>query len=335
MRNSLLTLAPAILLLLATSACDSSKNEESAELATEAVSPMELPVSLRTSARVAGAVGISISPTAIVVDGKKVADLASGRLPDGERTGTIPALAASLGQGNGARTASLRAHVNTPYETTLAVLRTLGKQGISTVAFEVRKGSSPEALMLELASFAVLNEAEASSPAVFPGDAQRPWDAFVSHWSEMNDACRRAHSVDCDGKPEAVAEGGNAQIRLWSRGRGLKIEVERFGGPAVLAKAPAGEPVEMIEGVPSAPSGSSAPSSEPAVDGAFTWRFEAATDANSPISAAMRPLCGAHHCGVLVVADALTPTMRVVSFLGAAFPDGAPAPHVRFVAPSE
>lgn len=335
MRENLRRALSVLLLLTFFAGCDrKDASDASGEEIREAVSLLELPVSLRAGPLPSNAVGIQISPSALIVDGKIVSELASGRLAPSDRaSGEVSALASALSSSAGRRSASIRVHVNTPYETTVAVLRTLAKQGFGDVAFEVRRGSTMEAGSLALASFAVVSDAEAKEPTAFPGEAQRPWDAFVKSWGEMSDACRRAHSVDCDGAPEAPAEGGNVQIRLWARGRGLKLELERFGAATTAAKS-AAEPVAMIEGVPSLPAGAP-PVSETAVDGAFTWRFEAATDANSPIASAMRPLCGAHPCGVVVSADSLTPTMRVLSFLGAAFPDGTPAPTVRFVAPAE
>jgi hypothetical protein len=72
---------------------------------------------------------------------------------------------------------------------------------------------------------------------------------------------------------------------------------------------------------------------EPAKTAAFTWRFQAATMAESPIAAVMRPLCGAQSCGGMVTAEGQTQTMNVLSFLGATFPNGTPAPYVVFQVP--
>ena len=58
-----------------------------------------------------------------------------------------------------------------------------------------------------------------------------------------------------------------------------------------------------------------------------------ATAAESAISDMMRPLCGSHACGGVVVADKETMTMRVLSLLGAAFPDGSAPPTLAFLTP--
>ena len=68
--------------------------------------------------------------------------------------------------------------------------------------------------------------------------------------------------------------------------------------------------------------------------GAFTWRFDGAVADLSPISAAFRPLCGPSPCGIVVTGDKETMSMRLISFIGAAFPDGSSAPQIRFLVPA-
>ena len=74
----------------------------------------------------------------------------------------------------------------------------------------------------------------------------------------------------------------------------------------------------------------------PATTAAFTWRYEATTpgpEEENVVAKTMRPLCGAQACGALVEAEAQTPTMRVISFLGAAFPNGTDAPYLMLQIP--
>jgi hypothetical protein len=88
----------------------------------------------------------------------------------------------------------------------------------------------------------------------------------------------------------------------------------------------------MLDGVP-APAMVEEEGPPPVDHGAFTWRFEGATAASSPVKDAFRPLCGARPCSVVQTGDSETLSMRVLTFLGAAFPDGTQAPAVVFVIP--
>ena len=71
---------------------------------------------------------------------------------------------------------------------------------------------------------------------------------------------------------------------------------------------------------------------------AFTWRFQATTPSSAEenvVGKTLRPLCGARRCGALVEAEAQTPTMRLISFFGAAFPNGTDAPYLMLQIPEE
>jgi hypothetical protein len=47
----------------------------------------------------------------------------------------------------------------------------------------------------------------------------------------------------------------------------------------------------------------------------------------------MKPLCGSKACGAVLSAESTTLVVRVVSLIGAAFPDGAAPPIVAFELP--
>ena len=67
---------------------------------------------------------------------------------------------------------------------------------------------------------------------------------------------------------------------------------------------------------------------------AFSWRIQANTAAESSISAAMRPLCGAAPCKAVVVSEMITPVGNVISFIGAAYPNGTPPIDLDFIIPA-
>lgn len=332
MRTSVLVSTLLALCVFPTLACDDG-DEEIQQDTGPVVGVMELPISLRNAdAMPSDAVRVEVSPTELRVDGSTLLTLEAGEVPAAEHgDGQITKLRDSLQSGPARRAGALRLHVNTPYETTALILHTLKNANINTVAFEVRKpGGSADTGWLVVNEFRA--EPKDDEPETFSGAAQRRWDELVQSWDEVYEACRRDHYVDCGGKPFNPAEGGEMEISLFARGSALKVEMTRFGvEDEEQPSAPAGP--QMIDGVPAPTAPQEEDMGPPVTTGAFTWRFDAATDELSPITGAFRPLCGARPCGVVVTGDPETMTMRLVSFLGAAFPNGTEAPHTVFEIP--
>lgn len=301
--------------------------EESAE---PIMGLMEFPISHRLSPNApANAIRIELSPTRLRFDGRTLLEVDNGRIPDEARTGdSITALQMAITSGPARRAADLSLHANTPWITTTLVVATLEAAGVTELAFAVRSVGEPNAGYLILDDYDVREEREELYD--FPDTHMPAWGNVAMHWETMYGACRENHYVDCAFKPETIAEGGQTHITLFTRGNGVKIELHRVGEPVVVA--PTAGP-EMIEGVTNAAEQAIA-EAPPAEQAAFTWRYNATTDAESPVSSTMRPLCGAASCGVLLTAEAMTATMRILSFVGAAFPTGTEAPKVIFQIPS-
>lgn len=318
----------AVLLALSTVAC--GDDAEGGEVASTepTVGLLELPLSNRFDAEPSNAVGIEISGSAIRLDGRDVITLEGGRVPDAERDGVrIPKLADAIAAAPARRAASLRIYASTPYQTTALVLGTLKAANIGEVAFAVRRGATTELGYLKIDGYDVRPEVQ-NEPATIPATHQRAWNELVPAWDAMTQACRDGeHFVDCAYKPSTIAEGGDLQITFFVRGSAVKLELDRVRG----VDAPPPSQPELIEGL--APE-AAAPVEEPAKNAAFMWRFQAATMAESPIAAVLRPLCGAQACGGMVTAEGQTQTMTVLSFLGASFPNGTPAPYVVFQVPA-
>ena len=219
-------------------------------------------------------------------------------------------------------------HANLPYETTTRILATLQAANVHEAAFAVRAGTSTDAAWMVLPRFEVREEVDEFYE--WPASHTRAWSELGPVWSDMYSACREEHYVDCAFKATNIAEGGNMHITLFARGNAVKVDLHRFGAPDPEPTRPSGpaliegiapDPTEMVEEAP------------PAVTAAFTWRFEASVQEDSPLSKTMRPLCGVSPCGVLMVAEGQTQTMRIVSFLGSAFPNGTEPPLVMFQVP--
>jgi hypothetical protein len=228
-------------------------------------------------------------------------------------------------------------HVNTPWETTALVLGTLKASNVNTVAFKVRKpGGVADTGYLVIESYSVVPATD--EPTELEGPAQRDWDEFVEVWQPSYEGCRRADAegetryVDCTYTPQVAAPGGKLEIRFFARGSALKSEFNRFGAEEIDEAAEAPQP-QMLDGIAPDPGAEEQEEFTPVENGAFTWRFEAAVADLSPISAAFRPLCGTGRCGIAVTGDKETMSMRLISFIGAAFPDGTQAPQVVFHVP--
>lgn len=324
-RNALATFA-LVPLLFVSAAC-----EDDAEVQQESADPivgiMELPISRRSGDPAPNnPLRIEVSPERLRLDAHTLVELQNGRVPASEQSnGAVTKLKNAIQSGAARSAATLRIHVNVPYETTAMVLKSLRDANVRQAGFEVRKGSGAETGWLVIDDFRV--EPPSQEPVEFPGASQVMWDDFARAWESMYTACRMALYVDCNPKAIVVAEGGKALLTLWARGNGLKIDVTRFGGPDAT---PAPQRIEMLEGIPQPAAEGEEEPIPPATHAAFTWRAEAATTDAPPISGAMRPLCGARQCGAVVQAEGQTMTMRIVSFLGAAFPDGTPSPKVVF-----
>jgi hypothetical protein len=222
------------------------------------------------------------------------------------------------------RAAILRIHVAVPYKTTALLLATIKRANVHEIAFEVRTGPTADVVYMVIDTFEV--RPDDGEPVRFEGAHQRQWDELVQFWDRMKGACESELRVDCDYRPDEVAAGGDVEMRLYSRGQALKLELQRFG----IEPGPNEGPIDGLMAT-SIDQPQHAPK---ATTAAFTWRFSAGADPESPITATMRPLCGARVCGVVVAGDVATQTQRLVAFLGAAFPNGATNPSVVFLIPN-
>lgn len=326
MRTS--TLRASLVLALSLVACGGeSAPPEEPEL-PPLVGALEVPISLRTDgATPSNALRIEISPSAMHVDGHALYDLNRGEPPDSELTAQgYTQLRERVASLPARGTAALTIHGIVPYGTFVHVLETLLGAGYHEFAVAVR-GTDATQAQIRWMTFSSPEIAPARGPVAFAG-TERPWEDFTTHWAEVYDACRDGHYIDCDGQPTVAAPGGHLQVLLWARGDGMIIrfnqtDMEDAGVPAGPA------PVEMLPGVPQ-PTSDEEPPPRPFTTGAFSFRADEATQADSAMSTTTRPVCAAAVCPTLVEADEGTAFMRVMSMIGAAFPSGSQAPRVAF-----
>jgi biopolymer transport protein ExbD len=333
-------------------ACGGDKPDAQAAASGPIVGVLELPISLRTAgAAPADFHDVEISPTEVHVGGQPVLTLASGAVTAADRQGVLlPKLTAALGKAPHARLA-LAVAAAVPYDTVAVVLATVKAAGVRSVAFKVRPhGSSSATGWLALDNLDVRPKSKTDEEVVFEGLAKQSWSDFAGKWDEVQGACRASPTGSCAFKPAKVAEGGDLKIVLHAAGQGVNVDFFRIGGPppeAAAPEQPAAKPgkadkkankkkrkAELIDGV-KAPKDVVAEVEEapPATEALFQFRAQEAVSVPSAVSETLKPVCGTASCGVVVQAEKATLFVRMLSLLGAAFPDGTPTPRVVFELP--
>jgi hypothetical protein len=315
-----------------------------------ALGPLELPVSLRAQDPApSDFYEVEITPSELRVGREVVLALHNGRVPAGERdAATLPKLTAIFKQTPRARLA-LSAHAMLAYETFSLTLGSAAAAGIHQLSVQVRSpGGGVSTGWLSPAGFQ-LGPGTSVSPAgqaarhddvAFADLPARNWDEFTAAWETMHGACAaKSQTGGCGYVNPSVARGGRLKLVLRAKGQGVNLEFFRVGlTPEQLAREEKqrkqslsahkedfmqGRMVktdlekELLEG-------------PPASEASFQFRAEEALTSPSALSAVLAPLCGSRRCGALVSADPITPIVRVISLIGAAFPDSAAAPVLAF-----
>jgi hypothetical protein len=316
------------------------------------VSVLELPVTLRSQGTApSDAANVEISTNEIHVGGQNVLALNAGSVPEAERQGTqIPKLAKALSAGpKGAASFSVASGV--PYETVLLAVATAKASGLNKVDFQVRAPSATTAGHFVLEGLDVKPKTNSDNNQTFAGLSPRPWSDFSNQWDAVQSACKASPTGSCAYKPEKVADGGELKIVLHAAGQGVNVEYFRIGPlpePTEAApepekagkgkkKKPAkkkGKKVEMIDGVPAQKDVvDEALNAPPATEALFQFRAQETVANPSAVTETIKPVCGTSACGVVIQAEKATAFVRVISLLGAAFPDGTNAPQVVFELP--
>ena len=313
--------------------CDSKEEEKTEEVSSgPLLGALELAVSLRHSdVSPAGAVVIESSTGEMQAAGKKVATLAGGLVPEAEMQGDVITKLKAILTEEKKKIATLELHAGVPYKTLAQILNTVQDAGISRIAFKVRGPGGPDKVgYLEPAGFSVGPKTKDDTQAPQMAASARPWSDFVAAWEAMEGGCRGAQTGSCAYKPELIAEGGEIKFVLSAAGDGVNVNVFRIGPPPEPAAEEESAKAEKKE--PTDPA-AEAEQQEPATEALFQFRSQEAVADPSPISATVKPLCDQKPCPVVMRGEAKTLTARILSLLGAAFPDGTPAPKVHFELP--
>lgn len=330
-RRSSATVGLTVACVALLAACSGGESEASSVERPPLVGALELPVSQRTGdALPAGALAVALSASALEVADEALGNLEGGRLPAALSSKLDQALAAHK-----AAPVALTLHASAPYAAVFSVLSALQGAGTETLVFKVRKASGTEAGYAKLAGFGVTEAAEDAAVAI-PGAPVNMWDTFAAAWSDVEGACRASDTGNCAYKPTKVAAGGELKTVLLVAGQGANVHFYRVGGPPVEVEVPAKvdaqdkargkgqdktDPMAELEQAP------------PATQALFQFRAKEALKTPSAIGGTVAAAWGEQAGGVVIAARAATPAMRLIALLGAAFPDGKPAPRIVFAAP--
>lgn len=325
---------PTLSIALALVACGQAQEEEAPVDTTPIVGALEIPISRNhEDPQPSGAALIELSPDELRLDHREVIALERGKVPAAEVADhVITKLRQGLTTGAARPRAALWVNANVPYLTLAQVLNTLHGANVREVSFAVRRGTTgPESGWMKLSRWRVVPSG--NEPVTFETPA-RPWSHFVDHWREMYTACRESSVyIDCDGTPLNIGQGGELQVNLWARGQGMKVTFMQVNADEEAEAPRRSAGPALIEGVRAAPPPPEEDRGPIIREGAFNFRHQDSVATESAFSNTVQPVCGAQSCQVVLDADATTPSMRVISMLGAFYANGFAEPDLAFRLP--
>jgi hypothetical protein len=330
---------------LVTMGCAAKEEPPGATAADETgrpLSDMELPVSLRTGDPApTSAINVEATTEQLRIDGAPVLPLEKGRVAKADinfEAGTIPKLSDKL---RGKSALAMRLQANLPYETTALILGTAKANGIHDVHFQVRKtGATPQTGWINASGFVMSSRAD-DVPPITSVPAQS-WDDFTKNWEAVLDGCKAGRTGNCAYVDDNFAIGGTLKIELFASGRGVNIDFYRRG---LTPEQEADEEKKRLQHLAQKKEdflqGRISHDEmveilllgDPSTQALFQHRYQEALTAPSALTSTMAPMCHSKKCGVVLAAELITPMLNVLSLMGAAFPDGTPAPAYAFEQP--
>lgn len=344
-----LLVVPILVPLLAASGlsgCKKEGEETAAASATEAAGrrlvDMELPVSLRTTdSQPVNAYELEATSEGIHLAGSPVMKLEKGNpAPEDVRDGVLPKLEAAL-RGQSKSTIALRLEAIIPYETLALILNTAKQVGVNNAAFQVREvGASPKTGWIAVDNYVMASRADDVPPIQSVNHLS--WDDFTKKWEIITKACRTAPSGNCAYADKNFARGGTLKIELHTSGRGLNINFFRRGlTPQQEHEEEVKRTKELAKKKEAFLQGHISHDEmveylllgDPSTQALFQFRYQEALASPSALTDTIGALCHQQKCGIEIAADKISPMVRVVSLMGAAFPNGTQQPAYAFEMP--
>lgn len=323
-------------------ACGGEKPPEAPKIDVPPLGVLELPVSLRNGDPAPGdARKVEVSQTGIRVDDQPLLVLETAHVAAADRSGDeITKLKAAL-QSPAKPAVALSLHASLPYDTAALVINTIKTAGISQLSLQVRKpGASTTSGWMSVKAFQTTPRTDEEVPMA--AAQPRTWDEFTAAWQAIHDACRGGQTGSCAYVENNVAKGGKLQMVLHASGKGVNVDFFRVGiSPEQLAAEAEARKAEQAKAKEDVVQGRAKQTDvaaelvegDPASQALFQFRDREALASPSPVSAVMNVLCGSKACGTVVRAEENTLAVRVVSLIGAAFPDGSAPPILAFELP--
>jgi biopolymer transport protein ExbD len=332
---------------LTTGGCKKAENEtapgaSAADEVGRALGDLEIPVALRTrDTAPSDAHKVEATTEQLRLNGVPVVPLTKGYVAKEEQPdGVITKLAAALRAQSHAAIA-LRLEAILPYETLALILNTAKQAGVMNASFQVREpGSSTKTGWLNADSFVMMSKADDVPPILTV--TPKSWDAFTSKWKLVTEACKAAPSGNCAYADSNFAKGGTLKIELMSSGRGINVNFFQRGltpqqeheEEVKRTKELAKKKEQFLQGhLTQEQMVEYLLLGDPSTQALFQFRYQEALASPSALTSTIAPLCHQEKCGVAVSADKVSPMVRVVSLIGAAFPDGTPSPAFAFEMP--
>lgn len=303
---------------------------------------LELPVSLRTrDTAPSDAHAVEVTTEQLRLNGAPIIPLQKGIVAEADRSDGVITKLTNAMRGQSHAAIALRIQAILPYETVALILNTAKQAGVMNASFQVRDtGASPKTGWMNADSFVMASKADDLPPIQVV--AAKSWDSFTAQWKAITDACKSAPSGNCAYADSNFAKGGTLKIELFSSGRGININFFRRGLNAaqehdeeVKRRQELNKKKEqflqghltheqMVEYLLLG---------DPSTQALFQFRYQEALSAPSALTETIAPLCRSERCGIEVAADEISPMVRVITMLGAAFPDGTTSPAYAFEMP--
>jgi biopolymer transport protein ExbD len=341
-----LLLVPIVVPLLsagALSGCKPSADETAAASATEEAGrrlvDMELPVSLRTGdSQPVNAYELEATTEGIRLGGSSVLKLEKGNpAPEEVQNGVLTKLEAAM-RGGGKSTIALRLEAIIPYETFALILNTAKQAGVNNGAIQVREvGNTPKTGWIAFDNYVMASRADDVPP--IPTVTALSWDDFTKNWDRITKACRTAPSGNCAYSDKNLARGGTLKVELHTSGRGLNVNFYRRGlTPAQEHDEEVKRTKELAKKKESFLQGHISHEDmveylllgDPSTQALFQFRYQEALASPSALTDTIGALCHTQKCPVEISADKISPMVRVVSLMGASFPNGTQQPAYAF-----
>jgi hypothetical protein len=324
---------------------DSDQAPPGASAADEIGRPLgdlELPVSLRTrDPAPSDAHAVEVTTEQLRLNGTPVIPLQKGIVADADRSDGVITKLANAMRGQSHAAIALRIQAILPYETVALILNTAKQAGVMNASFQVRDtGASPKTGWMNADSFVMASKADDVPPIQVV--TAKSWDSFTAQWKAITDACKSAPSGNCAYADSNFAKGGTLKIELHSSGRGININFFRRGlTPAQEHEEEVKRTKDLAKKKEMFLQGHLTHEQmveylllgDPSTQALFQFRYQEALSAPSALTETIAPLCRSERCGIEVAADEISPMVRVITMLGAAFPDGTTSPAYAFEMP--